>query len=70
MKEKDKKAFGRIRQSIEVVKIAKYDSRPTFKSVFKDLVTDDTAYGKPSRKLTPIKGLINGNFGNEAEKHF
>ena len=38
----------------------KYDFRPNAKRTFKDVVTVETAYGKPNESPGPIKGIING----------
>lgn len=54
----------------EILLMPRYDARPTFKKVFKDITTDSTAYGKSTPTLTPIKSLINGQVGNESCKFY
>ena len=66
----DTKNYREYRQSVDVKVVPKYESRLSASKVFQDITTEHSAYGKPTRAQTPMKGLINGDVGNAAEQHF
>ena len=64
----DAKGIKKFRDEVDCKLLPKYDARPTFKQLYRDMPREEFAYGKPSQTMqTPIKSIINGQLGNETQ---
>ncbi len=63
VKESDLKRAAELRHSLDVKLHRRHYSRPQYRS-FKDLTTELTAYGMPTKPQTPLKTIINYEYAN------
>ena len=62
--------YREFRQSVDIKRVPKYESKLTSKKVFRDVASSLSAYGKANHIDRGFKQIINGDEGNRAEAYF